>query len=278
VATNQRCAPVFRRRVQLAGGNVAVLHLETPKFSYADGSFEIGRFARAPIRVHAGFGLAVAVLTLPYWLTGRLSAVVLVGIGIITVFASVFLHELAHAYVGDRYGVAARRIDLNLFGGVVEFRNPPHTMWQDFAILIAGPLSNLALAAFAYTLATLIGGVHLKMIALGGQFVPDGLHEPGVLARALTFALYLNLGLFVVNMLPAFPLDGGKLVFMLIARRGNGRIATLVIGCLGVVLAIASSLVLLATAMTGWPIWSPPGFTANWEAIQAARRGATYTY
>jgi hypothetical protein len=65
---------------------------------------------------------------------------------------------------------------------------------------------------------------------------------------------------------------------MLIARRWNGRIATLVIGCFGVVLAIVSSLVLLATAMTGWPIWSPPGFTANWEAIQAARRGATYTY
>jgi Zn-dependent protease len=188
---------------------VAVLHLEIPKFSYADGSFEIGRFARAPIRVHAGFGLAVAVLTLPYWLTGQLSAIVLVGIAIGTVFASVFLHELAHAYVGDRYGVAARRIDLNLFGGVVEFRNPPHPMWQAFAIVIAGPLTNLALAAFAYT-----------------QRNADRRRPP----------------------------QDDRAWRTVRARWPS------------------------ATAMTGGPIWSPPGFTANWEAIQAARRGATYIY
>jgi Zn-dependent protease len=257
---------------------MAILHLETPKFSYGDGSFAIGRFAHAPIRVHAGFLLAAGVLTLPYWLTGKLSGIVLAGIGIVTVFVSVFLHELGHASAGDRYGVAARRIDLHLFGGTVEFHNRPRLMQQDFAIIVAGPLSNLALAVFAYAMLMWIGAAQPETIGRGGQFAPSAIYGTGIAARALAFALHLNLGLFVVNMLPGFPLDGGKLLFMLIARRWNGRIATWVVGGLGVLLSLLSFLVLLATMISGWPVWSPPGFAANWEAIQAARRGATYAY
>jgi Zn-dependent protease len=268
----------FALKRMLAGCNMAVLHLQTPRFSYSDGSFEIGRFAQAPIRVHPGFLFAAAVLTLPYWLTGRLSGIALAVIGIVTVFVSVFSHELAHAFVGRRCGAAARRIDLNLFGGVVEFRNRPHTMRQDCAIVIAGPLSNLALAALAYALLVLVSGAPPEKIALGGLFVPNAMLAPGVAVRALTFALYLNLGLSAVNMLPAFPLDGGKLLFMLIARRWNGRVATLVVGSLGIVLAIASLLLLIVTAISGWPVWSPPGFRTNLEAVEAALRGVAWDY
>ena len=174
------------------------------------------------------------------------------------------VHELAHAVAAKRCGVTAARIDLYIFGGVVAFDTPPRTMWNDFAIVIAGPLSNLALAAMAYTLLIVLNG-GLPDLITHGPLRSDVIFEPRITERALTFAVYLNLGLFVVNMLPAFPLDGGKLLYLLIARRWDRRTATLVVAKLGVMLAFASYILLLVTAVVGCPIWSPlaPGSTSK---------------
>jgi Zn-dependent protease len=253
-----------------------VLQLTLPKFSYVDGSLEIGRFAQAPIRVHASFFLAAGALTLPYWNSIRLSGLLLSLFGAASVLVSVLAHELAHAQVARRFGVPALRIDLDLFGGVVQFWSRPRTRLQDFAIVLAGPLSNLALAAVAFVLLAAIGKPQPELILLGGQLVPDPFPMPGVAARALTFVRYLNCGLFAVNLLPAFPLDGGKLAFMLIARRSSDRLATMIVGCLGVALAVMSWCVLLMTVLAGRPVWSPPGFRLNWEAVQVAWRGGSF--
>jgi membrane-associated protease RseP (regulator of RpoE activity) len=254
---------------------MAVIQLTLPKFSYADGSCEIGRFARAPIRVHPLFFVAAAALTAPYWVSMRWSGFALGLIGMISVLVSVLLHELAHAQVARRFGVSALRIDLDLFGGVVEFWNRPRTLRQHLAIVLAGPLSNLVLAAVAFVLLTAIGKPEPEPILIGGQSVPSPFQMPGLAARALTFAMYLNCGLFVVNLLPAFPLDGGKLAFLLIARRGDRRLATVIVGGLGVVLSMISWVVLLMTTLAGRPVWSPPGFRQNWEAVQVAWRGGS---
>jgi membrane-associated protease RseP (regulator of RpoE activity) len=133
----------------------------------------------------------------------------------------------------------------------------------------------VALAAVAFVLLTAIGKPEPEPILLGGQWVPNPFQMPGIAARALTFAMYLNCRLFAVNLLPAFPLDGGKLAFMLISRRNGGRLATMIVGCLGVVLAVVSWCVLLMTTLAGRPVWSPPGFRLNWEAVQVAWRGAS---
>jgi len=235
--------------------------------SFDDGSLEIGRFARAPIRLYPGFLLVAGVLTASnWWLHPGLAGIALFLIDFLTVFASVLVHELAHAAVAERYGVAARRIDLYIFGGVVAFDTPPRTMREDFAIVIAGPLSNLALAALAYALLVVVHGGLPELIARGPDF------EPRIMERALSFALYLNVALFVVNMLPAFPLDGGKLLYLLIARRRDPKTATIVVARLGLLLAFASYLLLLVTAIVGVPIWSPPGAQVNLEALLAAER------
>jgi membrane-associated protease RseP (regulator of RpoE activity) len=254
---------------------MAVIELSIPKFSYADGSCEIGRFAKAPIRVHPLFFVAAAALTAPYWFSMRWSGFTLGLLGMISVLASVLLHELAHAQVARHFGVSALRIDLDLFGGVVQFWNRPRTLRQNLAIVLAGPLSNLALAAVTFVLLMAIGKPEPEPILLGGQSVPSPFQMPGLAARALTFDMYLNCGLFAVNLLPAFPLDGGKLAFLLIARRGGGRLATMIVGCLGVVLAVMSWGVLLMTTLAGRPVWSPPGFRQNWEAVQEAWRGGS---
>jgi Zn-dependent protease len=254
---------------------MAVIQLTIPKISHADGSCEIGRFAQAPIRVHPLFFVAACALTTPYWVSLRWSGFALGLFGVISVLVSVLLHELAHAEVARGYGVPARRIDLDLYGGVVQFWDRPRTPRQHFAITLAGPLSNLALAAVAFVLLTAIGKPEPEPILLGGQWVPNPFPVPGMTGRALTFVLYLNCALFVVNLLPAFPLDGGKLAFMLIARRSGGRLATMIVGCLGVVLAVISWCVLLMTTLAGRPVWSPPGFRLNWEAVQVAWRGGS---
>jgi Zn-dependent protease len=255
---------------------MAALRLESPKLSFVDGSLDIGRFAKAPITIHAGFLVVATVLVVPnWWRSPGLAGIALSLIGLATVFASVLFHELAHAVVAKRYGVAARRIDLHLFGGVVEFDELPHTMRQHCAIVIAGPLSNLALAAMVYAMLIVIGNVPPQPVVYGGMW-PDATFAPRLAERALSFALYLNLGLFVVNMLPAFPLDGGRLLFTWLARRGDRLGATRVVGWLGVWLGLASYILFLATAIVGSPIWSPPDAGTNLDAIKAADRGVSY--
>ena len=257
---------------------MAALRLELPELSFVDGSLKIGQFAQAPIRVYPGFLVAAGLLTVPnWWLQPGLSGMALFAIGFATVFAAVMVHELAHAVVAKRCGVTAARIDLYIFGGVVTFDTPPRTMWSDFAIVIAGPLSNLALAAMAYALLIVLNGGPPDLIT-HGPLRSDVIFEPRIAERALTFALYLNLGLFGVNMLPAFPLDGGKLLYLLIARRWDRRTATLVVARLGVLLAFASYILLLVTAVVGCPIWSPPGAQVNLEALLAAERDGVPYY
>jgi stage IV sporulation protein FB len=257
---------------------MAALRLESPELSFVDGSLKIGQFAQAPIRVYPGFLVAAGLLTVPnWWLRPGLSGMALFAIGLVTVFAAVMVHELAHAVAAKRCGVTAARIDLYIFGGVVAFDTPPRTMWNDFAIVIAGPLSNLALATMAYTLLIVLNG-GLPDLITHGPLRSDVIFEPRITERALTFAVYLNLGLFVVNMLPAFPLDGGKLLYLLIARRWDRRTATLVVAKLGVMLAFASYILLLVTAVVGCPIWSPPGAQVNLEALLAAERDGVPYY
>lgn len=78
-------------------------------------------------------------------------------------------------------------------------------------------------------------------------------------------------------MLPAFPLDGGRLLYLLIARQSDRCRATIVVARLGVLLAFASYILFLVTAVVGCPIWSPPGAQVNLEAwIAAERDGVPY--
>jgi Zn-dependent protease len=170
------------------------------------------------------------------------------------------------------YGVTARRIDIHMLGGLVQFRQLPHTRRQDIAVALAGPIANLA-----------IGLILLALLANASLFAPDSTRfgdefeawppAHGFLQLLLRAFAYLNLGLGVVNLIPAFPLDGGKLLFLAVEERQGPRIATLLVVALGLVFAVVSTLVLIGSAVSGFPIWAPPGFTINWRAFQAARRG-----
>ncbi len=243
--------------------------MRLPTFSYNDGTFDLGRFDRAPVTLHFSFFLTAAVLTLPFWWRGHGHGPLLVLGGTVIIFGSILLHELAHAAVARHYRVPIQHIEINWYGGMVHFARRPNRMAQDVAITVAGPLSNMLLAGGALILLWLLP--QPEAIEFAGRLAP--IHVIGGPERLLRFAIYLNTGLCLVNLLPAFPLDGGRLTYLVVARRWDNRTATLVVGMLGLVFAVISMIVTLVMLLAGFPIIAPPSFQTNWAALQAARRG-----
>jgi Zn-dependent protease/CBS domain-containing protein len=120
-----------------------------------------------------------------YWILGAITALLM--------FGSVLVHELAHAWVALRNGIPVRGITLHIFGGVAMLERDARTPGAEFRIAVAGPLSSLALAAGFFALYLLDRRV-------------DALAAPSIwLAR-------INLMLALFNMIPGFPLDGGRIL------------------------------------------------------------------
>lgn len=122
-----------------------------------------------------------------YWMLGLVAALLL--------FASVLIHELAHALTARRRGIPVERITLFIFGGVAEMRMEARRPIDEFVLTIVGPLASLALAAGFW-------GIGRGAMAAGGE---------ATALLSMTLAR-LNLILAVFNMVPAFPLDGGRVL------------------------------------------------------------------
>ena len=118
-----------------------------------------------------------------YWLTGAATAIML--------FVSVLFHELGHSVVALRYKIPVRSITLFLFGGVAQIGAEPPSAVAEFFIAIAGPLVSLALAALFYAVQPLLTGM-----------------EP--LLGLAKYLAYINTALVVFNLIPGYPLDGGR--------------------------------------------------------------------
>jgi Zn-dependent protease len=118
-----------------------------------------------------------------YWLTGAVTAIML--------FVSVLLHELGHSVVALRYGIPVRSITLFLFGGVAEIGAEPPSAVAEFFIAIAGPLVSLALAILFHAVQPLTAGI-----------------EP--LLGLTKYLAYINMALVLFNLIPGYPLDGGR--------------------------------------------------------------------
>jgi Zn-dependent protease len=235
------------------------------RFNYDTGIVSLGAILGVPVYVHGSFMLLAGGMSYGFWSRGHLT---LTAIFIAMLFASILMHELAHALVARRYRAVANRIDIYFFGGLVEFWGPRRTVAQDCAISLAGPLSNLALGLAAVGLLMLIP-----------EQAPDAANRyistvpPSMLERALYATACVNIALFVVNILPAFPLDGGRIAYLLAERRWGPTIATKLVATTGVFFAILSVAALVASVFAGFMFWSPPSFSENWRALQAARRG-----
>src|ERR1700754_3452222 len=97
------------------------------RFSYNTGMFEIGRYRGAPIDLSPLFFLSAMALALPFWRSFDLRGLALTAMFLAIFFASILLHELAHAGVATRYRVGVERIELNILGGLVHLRGSSRT-------------------------------------------------------------------------------------------------------------------------------------------------------
>lgn len=200
--------------------------MRLPSFNLQTASFDLGRFGRAPIELHLGetpvelhtsFLLAAVVLTFHFWGQLTLSNLALAVAGIAVILASVLMHELAHVAVARSCDIRVARIDIHAFGGVVQFGSRPIRLSRDLALLLAGTGSNLALALISGSL--LLSWLEPHMVKSGCEWIEDGYHAVGFAGKMLAFAMFINLGLALINLLPLRPLDGGWITYRGLRQR-----------------------------------------------------------
>lgn len=178
--------------------------------------------------------------------------------GALGLFLSILLHEMAHSLVALRYGLPIKGITLFIFGGVAEMgREPPHAL-AEFNIAIAGPLASLALALTFW-----VGANGLASLSLDLPIV-------GVLA----YLALLNGVLAVFNMVPAFPLDGGRVFRALQWQRTNDfaaatRKAARLGGYFGIFLIVAGVLSLVTGNVIAGLWWGMIGLFLKGAASAA---------
>lgn len=171
-------------------------------------SWQLGRIFGIPTRIHASFALVLLWVGISTWTAAHSGLAVIFGVVFaLAVFACVLLHEFGHALVARRFGVETRRITLLPIGGVAELEQVPDDPRAEMWIALAGPAVNLAIAA---------GLALLGLVT--GAFAAGGL-----LGLVFTGLLWANLMLALFNLVPAFPMDGGR-VFRAWAQRRYGRL------------------------------------------------------
>jgi len=137
-------------------------------------------------------------------------------------FASLLAHELSHSLVARRYGIQVPRITLFIFGGMAEIEREADTPSSEFAIAIAGPLMSLALSVVFSFVATLLVGADTLRDVLDN--VESGMAGLSPLATACVWLSSVNLMLAIFNMVPGFPLDGGRVFRALVWRVTGDRL------------------------------------------------------
>jgi Zn-dependent protease len=194
-------------------------------------SFRLGRIAGIPIQCHVTFVLLVVWIAISRGLlTGRpgpaLAAVAL----LVLVFACVVLHELGHALAARRYGIRTRDITLLPIGGLARLERMPQQPSQELVVAVAGPAVNVAIAL----------ALGLVLRGISRPFV-DMLMKGSLLESLLA----VNVWMVLFNMIPAFPMDGGRVLRSLLAMRlpyaratriasGVGQFVAVLFGAAGV--------------------------------------------
>lgn len=172
------------------------------------GSWKLGTFAGIGVFVHWTFSLLLLWVAGVYLFDGRgLPAIVEVTALLLAVFTCVVLHEFGHALTARRYGIVTRDITLLPIGGLARLERIPENPVQELLIALAGPAVNV-----------LIAGVLLGVLALFGEI--DRLTEVTILGgHFLAVLLMVNIFLAAFNLLPAFPMDGGRVLRALLATK-----------------------------------------------------------
>ncbi len=216
------------------------------------GELRIGKVGGIAISVHPTFAL---VLIWAAWqgliqygnLAGAGYSVLSIGL----LFACVLLHELGHGIQAHALGLPVRGITLLPFGGLIQLETNPSHPWQELLVALAGPLVNLGLAMTIWIVVALIQPLGIR----GWSDYILFRATPGV-NTLLLYLMWANVILFLFNMLPAFPMDGGRVMRGALAILSNYETGTRIAAWLGRILAVG----LVIIGLFGWP---PSGVVIN---------------
>jgi Zn-dependent protease/CBS domain-containing protein len=199
-------------------------------------SWKIGQLAGIDLRIHATFLLLLGWVLVSHWMAGESMDAMLAGIAFIAaLFACVVLHEMGHALAARKFGIRTRDITLLPIGGVARLERMPEDPKQELWVALAGPAVNVAIAAVLY-----------GWLTLTHQWEP--FNRLGIVTGAFPERLLMaNIWLVLFNLVPAFPMDGGRVLRALLASRMTYPRATQIAASVGQALALAFGFVGLFT-------------------------------
>ncbi|MFM1769482.1 MAG: hypothetical protein RJA22_2011 [Verrucomicrobiota bacterium] len=185
-------------------------------------SWKIGRLAGIDVHVHFTFLILLAWVAASRYLTRQDWRDAAAGLAfILALFAIVVLHELGHALAARRFGIRTRDITLLPIGGVARLERIPEQPRQELVVALAGPAVNVVLAGLLFVV----------LLLLGGPTDPVNLEQDE--GPFLTRLLWVNVSLALFNLLPAFPMDGGRVLRALLALRLPHPRATAIAATIG---------------------------------------------
>ena len=191
-------------------------------------------------------------------------------ISVLLLFVSLILHELGHALVARRQGIGVEQIDLYLFGGLTRMNREAATPGEDFKVSAAGPLATLGVILVCLAIDLAIVGPHRLTHAIALD--QDITITPVLLS--LSWLLPMNVLLLVFNLMPAYPLDGGRIARSIIWRvTGSRRTGTIISARMGQGLSLALAvfgLWLLLNYGTFAGLWAIALAFINYQAARSA--------
>lgn len=219
------------------------------------GSFKIFTWLGIPVFLHWTFGL-IFIYILWHAQSEGLGAIETIWLTALfmALFLCVLLHEYGHAIAARKYGVKTRDIVLMPIGGVARLERMPEKPFQEFVVAIAGPAVNVAIAVLLFFVLSFVveeGGFREMMVAaiqtrgIGQEIVTESGYLMSPVVHFFIYLAFTNVVLVIFNMIPAFPMDGGRVFRALLSMWLGRPRATKIAAWLGQVIA----LLLVATGL-----------------------------
>ncbi len=229
-------------------------------------SLRLIRILGTDVKVHVTFILLLAFFFAKWQLESGVTAAIGMTVLFVALFLCVLLHEFGHILMARHFGIRTPDVLLLPIGGVARLERIPEEPRQELLIALAGPAVTLAIA----------GGLYLALWATGHQvlWTQADLEMPTVLKQLF----YVNVLLLVFNLIPAFPMDGGRVLRAILASRMNYVRATRIAATIGQGAAIVGAVIGIHSQQWMWVliamfIFFSAGQEANIVATRAAGRG-----
>ncbi|MEE8061152.1 MAG: site-2 protease family protein [Gemmatimonadales bacterium] len=205
-------------------------------------SFTIGRFAGVDLKIHVTFPLLLLWYGFQYYQFGGFPAAAKIVILVLAVFFCVVLHEFGHVLMAQRFGIGTRDVVLLPIGGVARLEYFPTKPRQELLIALAGPAVTLAIILVLYVVVKLLDGIDVPLTSFQvGQ---------GFLFNLLVVNVYILL----FNLIPAFPMDGGRVLRAALASKMGLVRGTRIAATVGKALAVLGGVYAVYPALSGRPI------------------------